>query len=247
MSAPTRGDSSAGPAQLAPPGPPSKSRYGAGAWIVGVLQFVAAMIVTQFGYGPPTYSVTRNYISDLGAVHCATFGGTGSYSGAYVCSPWHLVFNASIVLLGALLIAGAPLLARALPAPRFHWVGLGLLMAGGVGAAGVGISPEDVNLSAHVAFATLAFAGAGAGAIALGVALALDRRWRGYDVYSILSGSVGLSALGLFVTRNVGALGRGGMERLIVAPELVWAVVLALVVWQRSRSAKSDHPSRGPR
>ncbi|MGA7923821.1 MAG: DUF998 domain-containing protein [Thermoplasmata archaeon] len=205
---------------------PRTVRPGAIFWIVGSLQFVVGMIVTQVGY--PNYSITGNYISDLGAVNCGKFGGEGAFAGDYVCSPWHLVFNISIILLGIFLIIGAVLVFRALGSRGFSLVGAGLLIVAGIGAIGVGVFPEDVNLPNHILFATLAFAGSGLALVVLGIGMLRSGPWRGYGGYTIISGLVGLTALVLFLEKAYGPLGVGGMERLIVAPVLLWAIVAGI-------------------
>jgi hypothetical membrane protein len=199
--------------------------HGAIVLLVGAVQSIAAMIVTQIGYGS-SYSLTQNVISDLGAVNCGTFGGSGSFGGHYACSPWHVVFNASIVLLGILLILAVLLLRTAFPTRRSRTIGLALLAIAGIGSIGVGLAPEDVNISAHVVSALLAFAGGGLALIVLGFAMFRDTRWDGFRAYTVLSGLVALVALVLFATKVYLGLGQGGMERLIVAPILLWSLVV---------------------
>jgi hypothetical membrane protein len=202
--------------------------HGAALWVVGVLEFVAGMIVTQLAWTNPSYSLTNNYISDLGAVHCGQFGGH------YICSPWYEVFNVSIIVLGALLILGILLLPTAFPNRRSRTIGLGLLAVAGLGAIGVGLSPEDVNLTVHMISALIAFGGGGLALIVLGIAMFRDTRWDGYRAYTVFSGLFALVALGLFVGHSwqwggVWAdLGVGGIERLIVAPILLWALVAGI-------------------
>jgi hypothetical membrane protein len=196
-------------------------RHGAILWIVGVLEFIVGMIVTQLGWTTP-YSLQNNYISDLGAVYC------GEYAGRYVCSPWHDVFNISIILLGVLLILGTILLRTGFPPRTSRTLGLGLLVVAGIGAIGVGLSPEDVNLRVHTVSALLAFAGGGLALVVLGFAMFRDTRWDGFRAFSIFCGLIGLVALVLFVAGVYGPLGVGGMERLIVAPVLLWALVCGL-------------------
>jgi hypothetical membrane protein len=197
-------------------------------WVVGAVQFVLGMAVTQWAWDyyrtPPTpvYSLTNNYISDFGAVHCAVF-----HQG-YVCSPWHDVFNVSIVLLGIFLILGVLLIPTAFPRRSSSRLGLALLALAGIGAIGVGLSPEDVNLTVHMVSALLAFAGGALALIVLGFAMFRDTRWDGFRVYSMLSGLVSLVALVLFVAKTYGPLGVGGMERLIVAPILLWSIVVGI-------------------
>jgi hypothetical membrane protein len=195
-------------------------RHGAIVWIVAVLQFVAAMIVTQLKFA--NYSLTKNLISDLGANTCGTF------SGRYVCSPWYYVFDASVVILGILVIVGVILIRTAFPARGTRTVGLGLLAIAQIGAIGVGLSPETYNPTIHAFSAALAFVGANLALLVLGIAMFRDTRWDGYRAYTMLSGLVGLIAFGLFATGADGPLGAGGMERLIIAPLLLWTLVVGI-------------------
>ena len=202
-------------------------RHGAILFIVGAVQFLVGMAATQIGYGS-SYSLTQNYISDLGAMNCGTFGGSASLPGHYACSPWHLVFNVSIVLLGFLLILGVMLIRTAFPARRSRAIGLGLLVLSGIGAIGVGLFPEDVNITVHSVSAFLAFGGSGLALIVLGFAMFRDTRWDGFRAYTVLSGLVILIALVLFATQTYVGLGVGGMERLVVAPVLLWAIIVGI-------------------
>jgi hypothetical membrane protein len=202
-------------------------RHGAILLAVGAFQFIVANIITQIGYGP-SYSVSTNYISDLGALNCGFFDGSGSYQGHYACSPWHDVFNASIIVMGILLIVGVFLIQTAFRPRRTRTIGLGLLVIAGLGAIGVGLSPEDFNITAHVISATLAFLGGGLALTVLGFAMFRDTRWDGYRAFSILCGLVSLVALALFISKDYVGLGVGGMERLIVAPTLLWSIVVGI-------------------
>ncbi|HEY1198238.1 MAG TPA: DUF998 domain-containing protein [Thermoplasmata archaeon] len=199
-------------------------RHGAILLLVGALQFIGAMVLTQIGYGS-SYSLTGNYISDLGAVNCGVFGGAGSFAGHYACSPWHDVFNVSIVVMGLFVILAAILIRTAFPARRSRMVGLWLLALAGVGSIGVGLSPEDYYLPGHVVSALLAFVGGGLALFVLGFAMFRDTRWEGFRAYTVLSGLIVLVALLLFVSNADLGLGVGGMERLIVAPVLLWSIV----------------------
>jgi len=200
--------------------------HGAMLLLAGVLVFVAGMIVTQIGYGS-SYSLTNNFISDLGAVHCGTIG-AGSLGGSsrYVCSPWYLVFDVTAVLMGISILLATVLLRTAFPVRRSRTIGLILLAFVGIGSIGVGLSPEDTNVGVHVVSALLAFLGGSFALMILGFAMFRDTRWAGFRAYSILSGLVSFVALLLFVTKNDFALGVGGMERLVVAPVLLWGIVV---------------------
>jgi len=201
--------------------------HGAIVLIVGAFQFVVAMVIAQIGYGS-SYSLSQNVISDLGAVHCGVFGGSGSFGGHYACSPWYLVFNVSIVVMGLLILLAVILLRTAFPARRSRMIGLGLLALAGIGSIGVGLFPEDVNITAHSISALFAFLGGGLALLVLGFAMFRDTRWDGFRAYTLLSGLVCLVALILFVTKSYLGLGVGGMERLIVAPILLWSIVVGI-------------------
>ena len=201
--------------------------HGAIVLLVGALQFILAMAVTQVGYGS-SYSLTQNYISDLGARNCGVFGGSASFGGHYACSPWQVVFNVSIIVMGLLILLAVVLLRTAFPARRSRTIGLGLLALAGLGAIGVGLFPEDVNITVHSISALFAFLGGGLALLVLGFAMFRDTRWDGFRAYTVLSGLVDLVALVLFLTQTYVGLGVGGMERLIVAPILLWSIVVGI-------------------
>jgi len=197
--------------------------HGAALWLVGSMLFIAAMAAVQLAWtGHAAYSLSRNYISDLGNTGC---GPWPSSSSSDVCSPWHDVFNASIIILGILVLLGAALVRTGFPPRRSSTIGLCLVAAAGVGSIGVGLSPENVNLTAHSLAALVSFLGGNLGLVVLGFAMFRDTRWDGLRAYTFLSGIVGLVATGLFLGHSYVGLGVGGMERLIVAPLLLWLIV----------------------
>jgi hypothetical membrane protein len=214
-------------------------RHGAILWVVGAVQFVLAMAVTQLGWSGPAYSLRLNYISDLGATNCA------DWMGRWVCSPWHVVFDASAVLLGVLVILGAILLRTAFPPRTTRTVGLLLLTLAGIGAIGVGLFPENLHLPIHQLVALLAFLAGNLTLIVLGVAMFRDTRWDGYRAFSMILGLIGLVALGLFVGHAWGALGPGGLERLVVAPVLLWLLVTGIHLIRIPTFAPSSIPHPG--
>jgi hypothetical membrane protein len=194
-------------------------------WTIGSLQFIVAMAVVQLRW-KGTYSLTGNVISDLGNTGACGFWPASSTH--YVCSPWHDLFNASVIALGLLSILGVILVRTAFPARSSRSVGLGLLALSGIGAIGVGVFPENVNLSSHVVFALIAFAAGNLALVVLGFVMFRDTRWNGYRAYTLFSGLIGLIALALYVSKFYAGLGVGGMERLIVAPLLLWMIVASV-------------------
>ncbi|MGP8077316.1 MAG: DUF998 domain-containing protein [Thermoplasmata archaeon] len=193
-------------------------------WLIGALQFVVVMGVVQLRW-KTTYSLTGNVLSDLGNTQCGFWPTSSSH---YVCSPWYLTFNVSLALFGLLVILGALLVRSAFPDRSSRSLGLGLLALAGAGSVGVGLFPENVHLDPHLGSALVAFVGGSLALVVLGVSMFRDTRWDGYRAYTLFSGLVGLIALLLYVAKLYVGLGPGGMERLIVAPLLLWMVVASI-------------------
>jgi hypothetical protein len=70
-----------------------------------------ANVVAGLGWTSPGYSWATHDISDLGNVHCGTWDSTRP---RYVCSPRHGTFDASMLVMTALLLVGLVLTWRAL-------------------------------------------------------------------------------------------------------------------------------------
>jgi hypothetical membrane protein len=184
---------------------------------VGAVQFGILLIVSEILYSanganpgspaaPYDYSVSANYVSDLGAT-CPT-------SGTCYIPPSALLFDASIALFGILIIVGAYYLQRA-----FRWMpATGLVALAGVGALGVGLFPETTGIW-HSIFSLVVFLFAGLAGI---VTFRLQKSPMSY--FSVLLGAVTLIALILYVPNYYLGLGAGGMERMIVYPALLWSV-----------------------
>ena len=220
-------------------------RYGAILLIIGAVEFVVGMAVTPLGWTTP-YSLLNNQISDLGSVQCGY-----AYAGThYAFSPWHDIFNASAVLLGQSTIFGSILIRSAFPARRSRAVELLLLVVVGVGAVGVGLFPWDANGPAHYSSALVAFLFGNLAVLVLGVAMLRGARRRVYAVFNVVGGMVGLVALIVYLvlfSSNYGATpGLGGLERIAVAPILVWEIVAGMHLL-RTPAYGPGHPSIGGR
>jgi hypothetical membrane protein len=174
---------------------PKSDRVVAGALLfVGGAQFVVALIVAEAVY--PSYSVSANFISDLGVGPAAS------------------IFNSSIVILGLLGLAGAYFIQRSF---RKMLVSI-LFFVASAGVAGVGVFPETFGLI-HSVVSLIAFLFSGSSAIA---AATLQRPPLAY--FSVILGVSALLALALFGARIFLGLGPGGMERMIAYPVLLWLV-----------------------
>jgi len=176
---------------------------------VGAAQFLVGMLLAEALY--PGYSISGNYISDLGA-YC-----NGVFPNAGVCviyQPTSNIFNTSVFLLGVLLVIAAYFLRRPNRMKAFSV----LVLLTGIGAMGVAIFPET-NPIAHEITSDIAFLFAGLSAI-WGYRLAKPPM----SYFSVILGVVNLVAIVLFTANVLFGLGVGGMERMIVYPVVVWAI-----------------------
>ncbi|HEV8050574.1 MAG TPA: DUF998 domain-containing protein [Thermoplasmata archaeon] len=186
------------------------ARLGGALYVLGSLQFVVAMVLVQLKY--PGYSDTGNYISDLG----------GSMS------PWAWVFNDSIRILGVLGIVGTLLIRTAFASKTTTHIGLAALIVAELGAIAVGTFPEGSSwpfAGIHSVLTLITFVGSALGLLFLALAMSRDTRWQGLRAYTFLSGVVTLVAIGLFAAGDYLRIGPGGMERIVVAPILLWAII----------------------
>ena len=150
-----------------------RTTWGALCWIV-CLQYFAAEAIAVSGWRG-RYSFHDNYISDLGALACVGSG----------CSPLHALMNASFMLQGVLIFAGALLVGPALPRGWLKSLALGLIAASGLGVFGVGLAPEDFAPGWHYLAAAEHFLLCNAGAALLGFALL--RAGRSFRTIALLS------------------------------------------------------------
>ncbi|MBU7013800.1 MAG: DUF998 domain-containing protein [Theionarchaea archaeon] len=158
----------------------------------GGLESIVLMVVAEALY--PGYSVAENYISDLGV------GSTA------------LIFNTSMIVLGAVVLVGAYFLHKAFKFTVFTV----FLVITGVGAAGVGLFPENMGLL-HGISALLTFLFGGLSAV---LSYRLQKPPLSY--FSLVLGVITLVALVFFMAEIFIGLGPGGMERMVAYPALLW-------------------------
>jgi len=165
---------------------------------IASLQFILAMTISEALY--PNYSVSGNYISDLGEPSKA---GSVAY-----------IFNSSVFLLGALILAAAYLIQRS-----FNYkILFGCLVLTGIGAMGVGLFPESFGiLHTIVSFITFFFG-------ALSAVFSYKLQKTPLSCLAVILGALSLLALILFGLDIYLELGKGGMERMIAYPTLLWAL-----------------------
>lgn len=161
---------------------------------VASAQFILALKIAEALY--PNYSVSSNYISDLGVGPCA------------------FIFNFSVFLLGLLTLIST----------YFLWIEketkdfLFCLVLAGIGAMGVGIFTEDFGLL-HVIFSFITFF---FGALASVFSYKIQKSF--FSILFLFLGIISLLSLILFGLGLDLGLGKGGMERMIAYPILIWAL-----------------------
>ncbi len=201
-----------------------RERHGALLWASSI-QFFAAQAVVALGWDVP-YRIADRYISDLGNTACGAYPAGTSI---YICSPWHAAMNASFLLLGLTMAAGAVLIAGAFRAGWVRAAGLLLIAVAGFGVFLVGLFPENQNLAVHTAGAGLNFVSGNLGMIVLGIAGSGSRR---FDRVSRAMGVLGLVGTVLFVREVYLGLGQGGMERVAAYPLTVWLSGAGVHFWR---------------
>jgi hypothetical membrane protein len=171
------------------------TKYAGALAFVGTFQFIIAMIVAEAKY--TGYSISNNYISDLGV------GPTAS------------IFNTSIIIFGIVIVIVSYLVYKSINVKLFP----ALMFIAGLGAALVGVFPENSPYHIHtlVSFVTFFF-----GSLAVISSFRIQKRIMSY--ISVLIGLLSLISLGLFISGITLGIGVGGIERLIAYPILLWTL-----------------------
>jgi hypothetical membrane protein len=203
---------------------------GACLWLF-CFQFFIAEQIARLGWSGH-YSMTRDYISDLGAVRCSVSGS--------VCSSLHWVMNGSFVLQGFLIFFGAVLVRRLFPAGWVYWIAMALLALAGLGVLVIGLFPEDTSLRQHILGAAANFLGGSLAMIMLGLVMIrrsvcqpAAMRWKSWITFA--AGAVGLLAtlaLAFRGTPSWTAVGweAGTVERLAAYPLPLWLTWTGLLM-----------------
>ena len=187
------------------------------ALMLGASQFTVLLILNEVLYSTSAstgYSVSVNYISDLGA--------SCSGSGACYFPPSALLFDASLVLFGLFTLVAAYYIQRAYSNIIFT----ALLSLFGFGVLGVGIFPENTG-DLHSNLAAVAFLVIGPAAIAASRSLK-----RPMSTLSLIMGALITGLIILFgpywsipgLANPFLSLGGGGLERPATYPGVFWAI-----------------------
>ncbi len=174
---------------------------------LGIVQFAFFLQLSEVYY--PGYDVSSDVISDLGAT-CRSGACTFVH-------PSSEIFNASVSLLGLLLLGASYLL----------WKGYGsnalapFVALSGVGTIGVGVFNESFGWI-HVFFSAITFLSTGIQAILVFRVVKAPMSY-----FSMAAGVATLGAAALYGTKTYLGLGQGGMERMVVYPVLLAGIGFA--------------------
>ena len=188
-------------------------------WILTIEYYIIQILVAA-AWMHPIYSWRFNTISDLGATMC------GVIDGRAVCSPLYLLLDGALVAVGILMAGGSLFIYQEFRERPGTLLGFSLMAIAGLGSAGVGLFPENVNPVMHTVSAATTFLLGNLSLLLLGVTL--YKIPNGLRLYTLLSGALSLGALALFVAHLYGPLGIGGMERVVAYPQTMWLFVFGL-------------------
>ena len=214
----------------------NRKNLGAFLWFFSIQYFIVEAIV-QYGWNvlqkvAPVYSMRFNYISDLGASACVYFPKDSSM---FVCSPLHVLMNASFILNGVLAIVGSFLLQdyfknKYKEGSTFIQIGLNLILIGSIGNISVGFFPENTILLIHELSAVLLFVLTNIGLICVGTGMAHSGYTKKMSLYTIGSGALALCALFILATKLYYPFGIGLVERAVAYPLTVWLIVMSVTI-----------------
>src|SRR5699024_4820956 len=222
---------------MAAPSPPDAAirsvRLGAVLWLLSGVAVVGQLVAASAWQAPP-YSWTDHAISELGVTACGRYDGRGG-AVRTICSPWHPVFNAAMVLAGLLIAVGGWLL-RSAWATRLTRIALVLMVPAGLAVAAVGAMPWDLLPDLHDLAATVQWL-VQVVAMALCVSLVRDDRpgSRLLAVGTLGAVLVSVVGFGLFLA-GPGAqsvIGWGLAERLAFDVLTLWTVAVGAHVLVR--------------
>ena len=205
-------------------------RWGGLLIAVGAIQFAVANAWVQSRYAG--YSMLTNYISDLGNTST---------------SPLPMVFNVSIIVLGVFAFLGILLAWGGFPRGGSRVVGLFLLLIASIAAILVGLYPENVNGTVHDTASLLVFLPAGLALVIVSNGMKQGTMWFGYRAFTLILGLVILLSLAYYAPTQAynTTWDPGLIERLIVYPILLWAVVVGIHLARLPRFSAPAAPTPG--
>ncbi|HZW54701.1 MAG TPA: DUF998 domain-containing protein [Nitrososphaerales archaeon] len=168
-------------------------------FLAGAAQFLLVNTVAQSLYAG--YSVSNQTLGELGVGQTA------------------LLWNVSLLLLGAAVILGGYFALRSLGRR------LTSSLAFVLGAASIGAAAVPLNLSADVHWWFTFVAFASGGLLAVTSYRVVASKWM--RIFSIILGGYSLVAFVLYITATYLGIGVGGMERMVAIPIMLWLSIFS--------------------
>ncbi len=142
-----------------------------------------------------------------------------------MCSPFHDLMNASLIILGTCMMLGSALIASSLASDRATVAGFAGMAVSGAGVVIAGVFPENSIPVFHGLGTTMAFLVGNTGLVVLAFAPGVPVVLR---AYSLASGTLALLALVSYASGHYVGLGEGGIERVVAYPQVAWLAVSGL-------------------
>lgn len=182
------------------------------AWALAFV-YLLSEILTALAW-KSNYSFRHDTISDLGVTACTP----------NMCSPLHLLMNATFVVLGLLTIVGAVLFRHFVPHGYRQWSIVWLAVITGVSTAATGLFPSNDGIVVHFLAVMPAFVSRHIVLILLAIFLWKQRRL--VAVWSAICALTGLVGAVLLMT----SVQIGITERLVLYPLPAFMAVTGLAV-----------------
>jgi hypothetical membrane protein len=187
--------------------------------------FVAQLVVASAWPGP--FSLRTRMISDLGNTAC---GPSHRPRSTGACSPWHAAMNASFVIVGVTMAAGALLTRRAFKPGWRSGLAVALFVAAGAGVILVGWYPENENAATHVIGAGVNLVAGNTALILFGLATPQSPPRLRLSAFSVIAGLAGLIATILIASHRDLGLGAGTIERVAAYTISSWQIVAGIAL-----------------
>ena len=194
------------------------------------IQYFAVQLFVALQWRQP-YNLSRDTISDLGSTAC------GTWNGHYVCSPFHNLMNASLVVLGITMTLGSVLVSRYFANGRASKTGFAAMVISGLGAIMAGFFPENSVPAFHGLGAALPFVLGNVSLIILALSLRMPALLR---QCLFLSGVAALLGLMAYASSHDLGLGEGGIERVVAYTQTVCLIVIGSYLAARSSARQAQ-------
>ncbi len=204
---------------------------------VGAAQWILLVILAESFY--PNYSVSQNFLSDLGA-NCRP-----EVVSCIINYPSSIIFDATLALMGLFALASANLFRSEVPRRRGFVIFFGLF---GLGTLLAGVFPETFQ-PVHELGSFLAFVSGGIAAILAFRFVKSPVRYVSLALgILILAWLLPVLFSGPFSRAFGGVLGSGFTERMAVYPIVIWELVFGTYLMTfgtiAATGAKEDHLKR---